>query len=135
MRMARSRRRSTPEVPLCSMSDIAMLLLIFFIVTTSFVIQRSLFSELPSVTPEKEKATPETLTVLVDEEFVYLNEERIKMNELAPFLAMRLADKVKLEDKAVVLDGKPTVRYERVAWAANEIKRAGGIVTMMKVED
>ena len=117
------------------MSDIAMLLLIFFILATGFLIQRVLTAELPSVTADKEKASEKNITVIVEEEAVYLDEERIMLEQLAPYLATKLADKVKPEDRVVVLDAKPEVRYERVAWAANEVVRAGGILTMMKVED
>ncbi len=117
------------------MSDIALLLLIFFVLTTEFIVQRSLPTELPSITKEKEEASEDLITVVVHDDFLYLNEERIKLNNLAPFLAAKLADRAKPEDRAVILDGKAAVRYERIVQAANEIKRAGGIVTMMKVEE
>ena len=117
------------------MSDIAMLLLIFFILATQFLIQHMLTAELPSVTPQKEKASEKNITVIVEDETVFLDEERIKLEQLAPYLAAKLADKTKPEDRVVILDAKPEVRYERVAWAANEVVRAGGILTIMKVED
>lgn len=134
MKIRRTRRQG-PEVPLASMSDIAMLLLIFFVVTTQFLVQRSIRSELPSITPDKEKASKDLITVTVESQFVYLDEERIKLDDLAAFLARKLADRTTPEDRAVVLDARPHVRYERVAFAANEIKRAGGIITIMKLED
>ena len=112
-----------------------MLLLIFFVLTAQFVVQRSLRSELPAVTPDKKEASEDLITVLVKSDCVYLGEERITLEELAPFLAAKLAGRPLPEDRAVLLDGEPTVRYELVARAANEIKRAGGIVTMMKVEE
>jgi len=135
MRISRKKARVEPGVPLASMSDIAMLLLIFFILATQFLIQRALNAELPSITTEKEKASEKNIQVFVEDEWLYLDEERIKLDQLAPYLAAKLADKVKPEDRVVILDAKPEVRYERVAWTANEILRAGGIVTMMKVED
>jgi len=124
-----------PGVPLASMSDIAMLLLIFFVLATQFLVQRKLNAELPSVTPDKEKASEKNITVLVEDEWIFLDEERLKLDQLAPFLSAKLADKTKPEDRVVIVDGKPDVRYERVVWAINEVKRAGGIPTMMKVED
>jgi len=121
------------------MSDIALLLLIFFVVTTQFLIQRSMDVELPSVTPEKEQATKDLLRVYVKKDRVLLDlgqgEEEVRMEQLAPFLAAKLLDRPGEEDRAVILDGDGDVRYERVAWAANEIKRAGGLVTMMQVEE
>jgi biopolymer transport protein ExbD len=117
------------------MSDIALLLLIFFVLTTQFIVQRSLTAELPAITPDKQEAAEDLITVVVKEDFVYLDEERIQMDELAPYLAQKLADRTEPGKRAVVLDGDAAVRYERIAIAANEIKRAGGIVTIMKVEE
>lgn len=111
-----------------------MLLLIFFIVTTQFIVQRSLKPELPTPTQEKKKEE-EQITVVVEEECVYLDEEKITMEELAGYLAAKLADKATPEERAVVLDGKATVRYELMTMAANEIIRAGGLIAIMKVED
>jgi len=117
------------------MSDIALLLLIFFVLTTQFLVQKSIKAELPSVTPDKAKASEDLITVVLEAETVFLDEERVTMEQLAPFLAAKLAGKTEPEDRAVILDGAASVRYERMVWAANEIKRAGGIITMMKVED
>ena len=131
----RHSRRHTPQIPLSAMSDIALLLLIFFVLTTHFIVQRAIKAELPAITEEKQQASEDLITVVVKDDFVYLDEERIKIDELAPFLAAKLVGKTDPEDRAVILDGDEDVRYERIAWAANEIKRAGGIVTMMKVEE
>jgi biopolymer transport protein ExbD len=134
MKVHRS-KRLPPTVPLSSISDIALLLLIFFVLTTEFVVRKSIRAELPSVTREKEKASEDLIQVVVEEDAVYLDAERLPMSDLAPFLAAKLANKTKPEDRAVILDAKSAVRYERVVQAANEIKRAGGIITIMKVED
>jgi biopolymer transport protein ExbD len=117
------------------MSDIAMLLLIFFVLTTQFITSRSLQPELPAITAEKQDASDDLITVVVKPDFVYLDAERIKMDELAPYLAAKLANRTDPEKRAVVLDGDVAVRYELIAQAANEIVRAGGTVTMMKVEE
>ena len=128
-------KRQPPQIPLASMSDVAFLLLIFFVLTARFIVQRSLDSELPAITPDKTEASEDLITVLVKNDHVYLDDERVSLEELAPFLAAKLAGRDKPEDRAVLLDGEETVRYELIARAANEIKRAGGIVTMMKVEE
>ena len=131
----RRKKRPLPEMPTSALSDIALLLLIFFIVTTEFVVQKSLQPELPAITPDKEEASEELITVVVAEDFVYLDEERIKMADLAPFLAQKLAGKVTQEERAVVVDGRTEIPYGRVATAVNEIKRAGGVPVMMEVEE
>ncbi|MBS3762975.1 MAG: biopolymer transporter ExbD [Planctomycetes bacterium] len=131
----RRKDREAPEIPTAALSDIALLLLIFFIVTTEFLVQQTLPAELPAITPEKEEATEDPITVVVAKDFVYLNEERIELDQLASFLAARLAGKVKREERAVVIDGRTDVPYHRVAKAVNEVTRAGGIPTIMKVEE
>jgi len=131
----RKKVRSAPGVPLASMSDIAMLLLIFFVLATQFMIQRMLQAELPSITPDKDKVNEKNITVVVEENSIFLDEEQITMDKLAPYLATKLTDKVKAEDRIVIIDGKPDVPWERVTWAVNEVKRAGGIPTFMKVEE
>jgi len=122
-------------MPLSALSDIALLLLIFFIVTTEFMVQRSIRAELPAITPDKEEASEDLITVVVQPDCVYLDEERLAMSELAPYLAAKLADRVTAEERAVIVDARAEVRYERFVQAVNQIKRAGGIVTIMKVED
>ena len=118
-----------------SLSDIAMLLLIFFIISTEFLVQRTLPAELPAITPAKEEASENLVTVVVAEDYVYLDEERIRLEQLAPFLSAKLASKAKPQDRAVVLDGRADVSWERVVDAADQVRRAGGVVVMMKVEE
>jgi len=130
----RKRRRHSPEIPLASMSDLAMLLLIFFIVTTQFLIQRSLDAELPAITDDEDHEQ-DPITVVVEDEGVFLDEDYIAMEELSFRLAEKLVDRPAGEGKAVILDARPAVRYAAVVQAANEIVRAGGLVTFHKVED
>ena len=95
----------------------------------------SVITMLPAITPEKEEASEDLITVVVTEEFVYLDDERVQVDDLAAFLAAKMADRVTPEERAVVLDGKAEVPWEMVVAAADEIRRAGGIITMMKVEE
>ena len=131
----RRKKRSAPEMPTSALSDIALLLLIFFIVTTEFLVQRSIPAELPAITPDQKEASEDLITVVVAEDFLYLDEERIHMGELAPYLAAKLTNRVSREERAVVLDARASVRYQRVVEAAGQIKKAGGVITMMEVEE
>jgi biopolymer transport protein ExbD len=121
------------------MSDIALLLLIFFVITTQFLVQRSLEVELPSITPEKDQETKKLITVYVKGDAVLLDmgggEERVTVDQVAPYLSARLIDATRPEDRAVILDGESGVRFELMARVLNEIKRAGGIVTMLRMEE
>lgn len=131
----RRKKRSAPEMPTSALSDIALLLLIFFIVTTEFLVQRSIQPELPAITPDQEEASEDLITVVVAENHLYLDEERINMSDLAPYLAAKLSDRVSREERAVVLDARQSVRYQRVVDAASQIEQAGGVITLMQVEE
>lgn len=118
-----------------AMSDIAMLLLIFFVVTTQFLVQRSIKAELPAVTAEEDEASDEMITVLVEPEGVYLDDERIRMDELTYLLAMKLESKVDAQDRAIILDAHDDVPTQSFVDACAAIELAGGIPVIMKVED
>ena len=87
------------------------------------------------MTTDQDEVSDKLIQVLVQNDCVYLDEERMTLPDLAPYLAARLADRVTSQERAVVLDADASVRYERVVHVANEIKRAGGIITIMKVEE
>lgn len=131
----RKRRRLGPQIPMSAMSDIAMLLLIFFVVTTVFLVQRSIHAELPAVTSEEEQASEDLVTVLLESEIVYLDDERISLDELSYYLSLKLAGKVEAQDRAVILDARDDVSTQRFVDACSAIELAGGIPTIMKVED
>ncbi len=52
MRIKRTEQKG-PEIPMCSMADIAFLLLIFFMVTTVFMVERGIHVTLPSAISTK----------------------------------------------------------------------------------
>jgi len=131
----RKRKRLGPQIPMSAMSDIAMLLLIFFVVTTQFLVQRAIQAELPAVTSEKDEASEDLVTVLLESEIVYLDDERISLDELSYYLSLKLADKVEVQERAVILDARDDVSTQRFVDACSAIELAGGIPTIMKVED
>lgn len=135
MRIRKS-KRSSPEIPTAALSDIALLLLIFFIVTTEFLVQRTMTAELPAISDDQEEATEDLITVKVAEDVVFLNEQPIEdMLELSHQIAARIAGKTEPQDRAVIVDGRAEVRYERVVRAIDAIKRAGAIPTIMEIEE
>jgi len=99
------KRRSAPAVPIISLIDILAILLIFFIVTTTFKEQKSLLNiSLPkaskmSGTPALERRM--TLAVSENEE-VFLEDEPVPLDSLAAVLQRLKAEnpEVKLELQA-----------------------------------
>lgn len=65
------RRREEPEINLTPLIDVVFLLLIFFMVTTTFVRQAGLEITLPEADAERSEPPPETLELAVDAEGEY----------------------------------------------------------------
>lgn len=69
MRLKRSKRSLAPVIPTATMADIAFLLIIFFMVTTAFTLDRTPM-ELPSTVQQEQTAKgAAVISITVDETF------------------------------------------------------------------
>lgn len=73
-------RKEEPEVNLTSLIDVVLLLLIFFMVSTSFVNEAEIQIRLPEASQEPIPADPETLEIAVTAEGRYLVNKRPLVN-------------------------------------------------------
>lgn len=121
MDLRRVKKRSV-IINLTSLIDVLFLLLIFFMVSTTFVSQPAISLQLPTAQhSEVERQAP--IVVHVDENGrVYLNDEPIELALLEQELISRLADQV---DKAVVLKADSRVSHGVVIHVLDLIKGAG----------
>ncbi|HUE96171.1 MAG TPA: biopolymer transporter ExbD [Longimicrobiaceae bacterium] len=100
-----TRKRANPVVPIVSLIDILAILLIFFIVTTTFKERKALLAiDLPatkSLVSAMESRERLTIAVTRDSE-IYLDTEPVKLEDLEGILGMLKAesDRAKLELKA-----------------------------------
>lgn len=121
MDLRRTRKRSV-IINLTSLIDVLFLLLIFFMVSTTFVSQPAISLQLPTaVHSEAERQAP--IVVHVDENGrVYLNDEPIELALLEQELISRLADQI---EKSVVLKADSRVSHGVVIHVLDLIKGAG----------
>ena len=81
------KKREDPKVELTAMVDVVFLLLIFFMISTTFVETPGISIKLPESSSQMvEKPQEEIKLTLSREGEIYLNEERIEMEELRPRL-------------------------------------------------
>jgi len=73
-------RKEDPEVNLTSLIDVVLLLLIFFMVSTSFVNEAEIQIRLPEASQEPAPTEPETLEIAVTAEGRYLVNKRPLVN-------------------------------------------------------
>ena len=118
-------RRELPALNLTPLIDIVFLLLIFFMVTTSFSRETRLLVSLPEASGSVENAT-ESIEVLVDKECSYaINGRRLvnaEVDSLVRGLELESGGDISL---LVVLVADAEVQHQSVVTAMEAIGRAG----------
>jgi biopolymer transport protein ExbD len=131
MRLFKGRKKAPPAIPVVSMSDIAFLLIIFFLVTTNFLKESHIRLKLPKAeaTSKEEKVQN---SVSVDKDgVVWLNGEKSEnlKQDLGNVLGDRQGDKrkvfLKCDKDLVYSDYMPVIQH---------INEAGGIL-VLKTDD
>lgn len=112
----RRKQQDPPRVDLTPMIDVVFLLLIFFMISTTFIERPGLNIDLPAATAEKvQQADKEVQVYLAANGDIYLQREQVSFDELLAFLAsfsepqarkmtfLLMADKAALHGRVVQL--------------------------------
>jgi biopolymer transport protein ExbD len=123
--------RHAPRVDITALIDVAFLLIIFLVVTTTFLRERGLDLELPKAKGEA-GAREETLTVEVTPEgFIYFRGERHERDALTAALEAALEEST---TRNVVLKADKRTSHGAVVRAMDAIKEAGASGLTIAVE-
>ncbi len=130
MKIAR-KPRPAGDLDVTSFSDIAFLLIIFFVLTTTFTSTMGLAVIIPASTQDQaKKADADYPTVLLAPESMKFLDHDVTLVELRKELAaMKLSEK-KEEARFIVLESSPEVEYERYFQVVTAISKAGGILAI-----
>jgi biopolymer transport protein ExbD len=134
MPFARRKEKRELEIPTDSVSDIAFLLIIFFILTTTLAKLTGFTAELPSAAASQQaaKTDAKTPTVQLTNGKLLFNEQEVSMEVLAErLLDLRLGDK-QGEEKVVMLEAAGKVDYQTYYAAMAAISAAGGVVAIVE---
>lgn len=125
--------RVNTDFSLASMTDIIFQLLIFFMLTSSFVTPAALPVELPS-SVEAPVVTPKVRVTITKELDFYVNKEKVKEDNLE--LKIREALKKSQEPLVVVSIDKanPVEQLVKVASIVNKLKAKVSIATKIEKE-
>lgn len=135
--MAGKEKNINLDLDVSSFSDIAFLLIIFFILTTSFSRPLGRIIDIPSASkPEEQKADDDypTVTILSDRLMLGKGEDKGKeltMTELRADLMRRGLHAASTNDRMLVVNMGEDVTYEKYFRVVTLISEAGGIVAMM----
>lgn len=115
--------RTAGEIPLSSMSDIAFLLLIFFLVSTIFAIEKGIFMTLPGKSTSAARVKRKNLMIIKAhaDNSISIDNVRISLREVKEMTEDRLASNDKL---VVVLETHPDAEYGVMVDILDELKLA-----------
>jgi len=133
MRFRRPRTRGEATlINLTSLIDVVFLLLIFFMVSTSFALIRGIKVDLPTTTTTQEKIEQNIVISITKEGKIYLGKTRVSKTELVKTLKRQIGKKKSL----VVINADKDTRHGMVVEVMDLAKQGGagklGILTTPK---
>ena len=135
MPFVRRKEKRELEIPTDSVSDIAFLLIIFFILTTTMSKLTGFTAELPSGAAAQQQAAKtdaKTPTVQITNGKLLFSEQEVSMAALQErLLDLQLAKK-QGEERVVMLEAAGKVDYQTYYAAMAAISAAGGIVAIVE---
>jgi biopolymer transport protein ExbD len=139
MKRLGKKREGDISPDLTSFSDIANLLIIFFILTTSLARPFGRQMDMPSSAkpPEEQKNEADTPTINLSADRITISENgkegrELTMDQLRAELWKKNFPSRSEKDRAVVLETSDDVKYERYYQVATAIAAAGGVVAIME---
>lgn len=120
------RNRPSTDLSLASMSDIVFLLLIFFMLTSSFV-QQGVKVDLPQASANKPSEGKYTVTVTTEGAY-YWNDKKIKREEVERYV--EAAAQKETAPLAITLRTDKEVIMEDAAFVMSHIAKHGGSVVI-----
>jgi len=116
------RARASEEIPTCSMADIAFLLIIFFLVTTTMSMERGLGLQLPALGQGKKVPKKNLMHIWINaSNQVAVEGDIIPIGELESIISRKLEENPNL---IVSVKTDPGARYETMIDVLDELKLA-----------
>ncbi|MDA0838591.1 MAG: biopolymer transporter ExbD [Planctomycetota bacterium] len=131
MRRHRKSKFRSDKLPVEAFSDIAFLLIIFFILVTSLTKHKGFLTEIPAGQKSEEKLD-KIPSVNIKDNIVLFEGNAVSMDELrAKLLELKLGEKQD-QEKMVTLEATGQASYQNYFASMAAIDAAGGIVTIVK---
>ncbi len=131
MRRYRPEHKIISEINVTPLTDVALVLLVVFMVTTPLILQGGINVKLPSaVTADTSPERNITVTITVDRK-IYINEKLTDENSVQPLLE----DMLKFEkEKTVIINADKDVSHGFVVMVMDAAKKAGAFKMAIAAE-
>jgi len=118
----KSRPRSKLIINITSLIDVIFMLLLFFMITSTFLEQPGIKLDLPASETAIQVEQQEAVLVLTAEGKMFLNRESVQLENLEEQIRRALP---KMKDQALVLKADKDVTHGRVVQVMDAAKRGG----------
>ena len=134
-RYSREKKHRSGEIPTGSFSDIAFLLIIYFLVATTLVKVKTITADLPSGEKAAQTESDKTPIVNLRGSEIFLNDKKMDMEMLdARLAALELAEK-EPGDRVIMLESAKGTPYQNYFQALATISANDGVVAIVEEDD
>ena len=118
----RGRHKHLAAFSYASLTDVILQLLIFFLLSSSFVVQPGIKVLLPKAEAGEADNRQDVIISLTEQGAVFVNNEQVTMETLGPRLAMALGSKL---DQTVIINADRTVNLQNAVQVMDIAKGVG----------
>lgn len=134
VRRSREKKQRTGTIPTDSFSDIAFLLIIYFLVATSLVKLQAITADLPSGEKAEQARAEKTPIVNLRGSQIFFNDKPVEPAELAERLAALELTGKEPDQRVVMLETATGTPYDAYFQALAAISSSGGVVALVEEE-
>ena len=128
------KNRRSSDIPVDSFSDIAFLLIIYFMVATTLVKVKSITADLPSGEKSTQAKSEKTPIVNLRGGELFFSDKRVEIKELNERLAALDLPNQDGEKRVIMLEAAKGTPYENYFQALAAISANGGVVAIVENE-
>ncbi len=133
-RSKQEKKHRSGTIPTDSFSDIAFLLIVYFLVATTLVKVKSITADLPAGEKSTQSQSDKTPIINLRGPEVFFNDKPMKMDELNERLAALDLPSQDGEKRVIMLESAKGTPYENYFQALAAISANGGIVAIVEDE-
>lgn len=130
--IGRKKKNREITIPTDSFSDIAFLLIIYFLVATSLVKIKSITADLPAGEKSAKAQSDKTSTINLRGSEIFLNDKPLSLEALNERLAALELAKLEPDKRIVLLESAAGTPYQNYFQALATISANGGVVALVE---
>lgn len=129
------RKKRNDDIPVASFSDVAFLLIIFFILVTTLTKTQGFITEIPAG-EKSETQKQEAPSVAIRDDRIWFKDAVVTTEELGQKLkALELGNKAKETDRMVLMEAVGSVAYQDYFEVMSIISANGGVIAIVKEDE